>query len=472
MPEGADHRKGILLVTTLASFLTPFASSSINVALPAIGGEFRLDPIVLSWVGLSFLLSAAVFLVPAGRLGDIYGMKKLFVGGIGIYTAASLACGLAPSAVLLLGARALQGAGGAMLFATSVAILMSVYPPQERGKVLGINVTAVYVGLSLGPFAGGVLTQHAGWRSVFLTTVPVGVVVLALAPRWLRGEWAMSRGERFDLAGSLMYGASLVSLMYGFSLLPSASGAWFIAAGIGGLFGFLQWELRTAHPVWNCRVFRGNIAFLFSNASAFINYSATSGVTFLLSLYLQYVRGLDPQHAGTVLVAQPLMMALFSPMAGRLSDRVQPRVMSSLGMALTSLALGYFVLLDDATPQWHIIAGLMVLGLGFALFSSPNTNAVMSSVEKKHYGIASATLGTMRLIGQMFSLGIVMLLFAVVMGPVHISPETRGLFVKSVRIAFLLFALLCAAGVPASLARGKVRRAGSIEDQKVHGGKR
>jgi EmrB/QacA subfamily drug resistance transporter len=461
--DRTEHRRGVLLVTTLASFLTPFMSSSINVALPAIGSEFRLDPIVLSWVGLSFLLSAAVFLVPAGRLGDIYGMKKLFVGGMGVYTIASIACGVAPSAVLLIGARALQGAGGAMLFGTSVAILISVYPPHERGKVLGINVAAVYAGLSSGPFVGGVLTQQAGWRSVFLATVPVGIAVLALAPRWMRGEWAMSRGDRFDLIGSLIYGASLVSLMYGFSLLPSVSGGWFILAGIAGLIGFLQWELNTTHPVWNFRVFRGNTGFLFSNASAFINYSATFGVTFLLSLYLQFVRGLDPQQAGTVLVAQPVIMALFSPVAGRLSDRIEPRIIASLGMAVSSLALGFFALLDNATAQWQIVGGLMMLGLGFALFSSPNTNAVMSSVEKVHYGIASATLGTMRLIGQMFSLGIVMLLFAVIMGPVHISAETQGMFLKSVRLAFLLFAVLCAAGVPASLARGRVKREEAVE---------
>lgn len=457
MSMSHEHQRGVLLVTTLSSFLTPYMSSAVNVALPAIGGEFRLDPIVLSWVGLSFLLSAAVFLVPAGRLADIHGMKKFFIGGMALYTAASLACGFASGAALLIGARALQGAGGAMLFGTGVAILISVYPPEARGKVLGINVAAVYVGLSVGPFAGGILTQQLGWRWVFLSTVPVGLLALVLAPRWLEGEWAMSRGDRFDVPGSVIYGASLVSLMYGFSVLPSASGAWLILAGIAGFFGFLQWEMRVAQPVWNIRVFKGNVAFLFSNASAFINYSATFGVTFLLSLYLQYVLNMSPQGAGTILVAQPIVMALFSPLAGRLSDRIQPRLMASLGMAVTSLALGFFALLDASTPRWQVVAGLMVIGLGFALFSSPNTNAVMSSVERRHYGIASATLGTMRLIGQMFSLGIVMLLFAVIMGPVHISPETEGAFIRAVRLAFLLFALLCAAGVPASLARGRVK---------------
>jgi hypothetical protein len=204
-----------------------------------------------------------------------------------------------------------------MLFATGVAILISVYPAHERGKVLGINVAAVYVGLSMGPFVGGILTQQAGWRSVFLSTVPLGVLALVVAPRWLKSSWAASPDDRFDIGGSVIYGATLVSLMYGFSLLPQLSGIWFIVAGAACLVVFLQWELKVAHPVWNIRVFRGNFAFLFSNASAFINYSATFGVTFLLSLYLQYVRALDPQHAGTILVAQPLVMALFSPMACR-----------------------------------------------------------------------------------------------------------------------------------------------------------
>jgi EmrB/QacA subfamily drug resistance transporter len=457
MTGSYEHRRGVLLVTTLASFLTPFMSSSVNVALPAIGGEFRLDPIILSWIGLSFLLSAAVFLVPAGRLGDIYGMKKLFIGGMAVYTVASVASGLAPSAGFLIGARLMQGMGGAMLFGTGVAILISVYPPQERGKVLGINVAAVYTGLSMGPFVGGILTQQLGWRWIFLSTVPVGVLVLFLAPLWLKGEWATSRGDRFDLRGSAFYGASLVSLMYGFSLLPSASGGWLILLGVAGFIGFLQWELRVAHPVWNIRVFKGNVPFLFSNASAFINYSATFGVTFLLSLYLQYVQKLSPQAAGTVLVAQPVVMAVFSPLAGRLSDRIQPRVLASVGMGMTALALGYFAFLDSSTPRWEIVTGLMVIGFGFALFSSPNTNAVMSSVERRHYGIASATLGTMRLIGQMFSMGIVMLLFAVILGPVRISAENQGSFLSAVRAAVLLFALLCAIGVPASLARGTVR---------------
>ncbi|MBP1599769.1 MAG: putative transport protein [Acidobacteria bacterium] len=457
MDDHADHRKGVLLVTTLGSFLTPFMSSSVNVALPAIADEFGLDPILLSWVGLSFLLSAAVFLVPVGRLGDIHGMKKLFLAGMALYTVASLGCGLSPSAPLLIVSRALQGAGGAMLFGTGMPILISVYPPHERGKVLGINVAAVYVGLSMGPFVGGIITQHVGWRALFLWTVPIGLLFLVVAPRWLKGEWAVSRGDRFDAAGSALYAGALVALMYGFSLLPAVSGAWLVAGGLAGFWVFFRWELRTAHPVWNIRVFRGNFPFLFSNASAFINYSATFGVTFLLSLYLQYVRHLNPQDAGTILVAQPVVMALFSPLAGRLSDRIPPRMMASAGMALTSVALAFFAFLHESTPHWQIVAGLIVLGLGFALFSSPNTNAVMSSVEKQHYGIASATLGTMRLTGQMFSLGIVMLLFAVMMGPVHIQPGTQHLFLKTVRVAFLSFALLCAAGVPASLARRRAR---------------
>jgi MFS family permease len=197
--------------------------------------------------------------------------------------------------------------------------------------------------------------------------------------------------------------------------------------------------------------------FAFSNLAALINYSATSAVTFLISLYLQYVKGLDPQQAGIVLIAQPVMMALFSPVAGRLSDSVEPRILSSAGMGIISVMLALISFVGPETPITLLVLCLLFLGFGFALFSSPNTNAVMSSVEKRLYGVASATLGTMRLTGQMLSMGIVMVIFAVTMGGTRITPEYYPSFLQSMRLAFVIFSVLCVVGVFASLARGKVR---------------
>jgi len=452
-----DTKKSVLFVATLGSFLTPFMGSSVNIALPSIGREFFMDAVILSWVNTLYLLAAALFLVPFGRLADIYGRKKIFTHGILIYTVSSLLCGVSPFTSFLLVSRILQGMGAAMIFGTAVAILTSVFPASERGKVIGINVAATYSGLSLGPFLGGFLTQQLGWRSIFLINVPLGLVVLVLVMTRLQGEWAGSPGEKFDGAGSIIYGVTLVTIMYGISLLPSGKALWFILAGFSGAFMFFVREVKTDTPVLNMNLFRQNIVFAFSSLAALINYSATFAVAFLLSLYLQYLRGFNPQEAGLILVCQPVVMVLFSPFAGRLSDRIEPRIVASFGMTLTTLALVTFTLLGETTRIISVIAWLALLGTGLAFFSSPNTNAIMSSVDKSAYGIASAMVGTMRLLGQMTSMGIAMLVIAVYVGKVEITPEYYLLFLKSAQVVFTIFAVMCFGGIFASLARGKMR---------------
>ena len=457
MPNNVG-KNSALFVTTVSSFITPFMASSVNIALPSIGKEFAMDAILLSWVGLSYSLAAAMFLVPFGRAADIVGRKKVFTYGVVIHTITSLLSAIAPSAIWLIGFRAMQGVSGAMIFGTSVAILTSVYPAGERGKALGINVGSVYLGLSLGPSVGGFLTQHLGWRSIFLCAIPLGIPILAAIPWKLKEEWAEAEGERFDFVGSVVYGLALLALMYGFSRLPATLGAWLILLGILGILAFVLWEGRTPSPVLNVSLFRNSTVYTFSNLAALINYSATSAVGFLLSLYLQNVKGLDPQTAGIVMIAQPVMQAIFSPFTGQLSDRVEPRLVASTGMGLNVIGLVLFISLGEKTPLALIVLSLVLLGFGFALFSSPNTNAIMSAVEKKYYGVASATLGTMRLVGQMLSVGIAMLVFATVLGRVQITPESYPLFIRSSQIIFTVFALLCLGGVFASLARGKLRK--------------
>ncbi len=456
--ESTGLRKSVLLVATLASFLTPFMSSSINVALPSLGREFGMDAILLSWVATSFLLAAAMFLVPFGRVADIQGRKKIFTCGMIVYLVASLFCALSTSPSLLISFRVLQGVGSAMIFGTSVAILTSVFPPGERGKALGINIAAVYSGLSLGPFLGGFLTQHFGWRTIFLVNILLSLIIILFITLRLKGEWAEARGERFDWTGSAIYSLSLVAVMYGFSRLPALAGALFLSGGILGIFAFIRWESRVRNPVLNVNLFRGNRVFAFSNLAALINYSASAAVAFLLSLYMQYVKGVSPQNAGLILVSQPVIQAIFSPFAGKLSDRVEPRVVASLGMGTTAAGIFLLSFLNEKTAFMFIVGCLMLLGLGFALFSSPNTNAIMSSVDKKFYGVASGTVATMRLVGQMLSMGIAMLLFSVFIGRVKIAPEHSALLVKSVKVALSIFAALGCGGIFASLARGRINK--------------
>lgn len=446
-----------LIAATLTSFLTPFMGSAVNIALPTIGKQFDLDAILLSWVTLSFSLAAAVFLVPFGKLADIYGRKRIFALGTLLFTFSTLLVGLAQSVTMLLAFRVTQGIGSAMIFGTGVAILTSVYPPGERGRILGLNVTAVYLGLSLGPSLGGLLTEQLGWRSVFLATVPIGLAALAYVAWGLKGEWAEARGESFDLAGSAIYSVALVTIMLGFSRLPKLLGGGLILGGLAGIGLFAAWEMRTRNPVLDVGLFSRNRVFAFSNLAALINYSATAAVGFLLSLYLQYIKGLTPQQAGFVLIAQPVMQALFSPLAGRLSDRVEPRVVASTGMAISAIGLFLLVWVGNTTPLAWIVFCLMLLGFGFALFSSPNMNAIMGSVERRLYGVASGMLGTMRLVGQTFSLGVAALLFALYIGNVKIEPQYYPQFLASVKTAFAILTVLCVGGIFASLTRGKLR---------------
>jgi Major Facilitator Superfamily. len=320
---------------------------------------------------------------------------------------------------------------------------------------LGINVASVYFGLSVGPFLGGLLTEYFGWRSIFLAAIPLVILILYLIFTKLEGDWAEAKGEKFDFVGALIYCFSIVSIMYGFSLLPSFMGLGVLLAGVIGLAAFVQWEMRVDYPVLAIGMLRKNTVLTFSSLAAFINYSATFATGFILSLYLQYIKGLNPHYAGLVLISQPVMMALFSPFAGRLSDRFEPHIVASSGIGLITAGLLLFMFLDEKTTLGFIIIPLIISGLGFAFFSSPNTNAVMGSVEKKFFGIASGILATMRSTGMMFSMGITMVIFALYIGRVEITPQCYPQFLKSVKVIFTVFTVLSFGGIFASLARGK-----------------
>ncbi len=456
--EPAAPRRLVLVITTLGAFLTPFMSSSINIALPAIGREFGLNAKLLGWVATSFLLAAAVFLVPFGKLADLRGRKKILTWGIGLYALTSFLCAVAPSAALLIVFRGGQGLAGAMIFSTAIALLTSVYPSSERGRVLGINTAATYIGLSLGPFGGGLLTQGFGWRSLFVVNGVLAALLLLLITAVLRGEWAAERKERFDAAGAGIFALFLLGLMYGLSRMPRPSGLAILIVGLAAGVAFILWEERAAFPVLNINLFRRNTVFAFSNLAALINYSATFAVAYFISLYLQEVKGLSPRQAGIVLVVQPVIMAVFSPLTGRLSDKVEPRLLASAGMALSALGLFLFAFLGAGTTTAYVAAGLAFLGSGFALFSSPNVNAIMSSVDRGAYGVASATLATMRLTGQMLSMGLAILILSLTLGPARITPARIPDFLRALRFAFLLFSALCALGVLASHARGRMAR--------------
>jgi len=450
-------RRSVLLVATMASFLTPFMGSAVNIALPSIGEEYALDAVLLTWVATAYLLAAAMFLVPFGRLSDLMGRKRIFLWGMVVITILSLALGLSPSGEMVVVLRFVQGIGAAMVFGTGLALLTSVYPKEDRGKVLGINVAAVYVGLSVGPFVGGLITQELGWRWVFFLIVPMGVLVIGTVLWKLKGDIAGAKGEPFDLPGAVMYSLAITFVLLGFSSLPGTLGIALLVAGLLGTFLFIFWGYYAQSPLLDIKLFLHNRVFAFSNLTALIHYSATFAIAFLLSLYLQIVKGMPPTQAGLVILVQPILMAIFSPLTGRLSDSVEPRLVASLGMTLTTGGLAMLTFLTKDTEILMITLSLVIIGIGYSLFSSPNTNAIMSAVEPRSYGVASGTVGTMRLLGQVFSMGIATMLFAVFLGREQITPELEDEFMMAVNVAFAIFTFLCFLGIFASLARGKLR---------------
>jgi len=458
LSENQAQEKAALFVATLTSFMGPFIISSVNVALPAIQKEFNADAIQLSWIATSLLLASAVMLVPVGKIADIHGRKRIFAWGLVLFTASSVFAGFSGSVGMLIFFRVIQGSASAMFTTTGMAILTSIFPPQKRGRAIGIYVSAVYIGLSVGPFAGGILTQHIGWRSLFFLVAPFGIASLYITLKYLKGEWADARGEKLDVVGSVLYGISILSLVYGASILPDIKAAYLIIAGMLCLGIFIWQELRIQFPVFEVRLFSENKLFTFSSLAALINYSATFAVAFLLSLYLQYIKGMPPQIAGTVLVAQPIVMAVFSPLAGRLSDRIEPRKIASTGMTVTALGLFLFLFINNDTNIFYIIGILVMLGFGFAMFSSPNMSAIMGSVEKRFFGIASGSVATMRLLGQMTSMAIAMVTFSIFIGREEITPANYDLFLHGVKVCFTISAGLCVVGVFFSFFRGKLRK--------------
>ncbi len=445
---------GLIVLTMLASFITPFMGSSVNLALPQISAEFGMHAESMSWIAMSYILASAVFLLPFGALSDIVGRKKIFITGMVIFSVSCLLGAVSTSSVMLITFRVLQGLGSSMVFGTSMAMVTAAVPPEKRGRAIGIVVFAVYSGLAVAPVVGGLMTQFLGWRSIFWLSFTVCSLVSLGAFFWIHGDAIDKKSTTFDYGGSFIYIVSLSLFMYGFSKITELHALIMAISGIAGLTAFLIFEKKRINPVFNATLFMSNRIFAFSNLAALINYAATFAVGFMISLYLQYAKGMTPAEAGSTLIAQPVVMAITAPLAGRLSDRYQARWLSSLGMAIIVAGLLPFVFIGFNTSLTVIVVSLLILGTGFGIFSSPNTNAVMSSIEKPLYGVASATLGTMRLTGQMLSMGIASLAVHLFVGNNTIGSANIVSFIDAVRLVFIVFCVLCFAGIFASLARG------------------
>lgn len=443
-----------LAIAMITSFISTFSGSALNLSIPDIGAEFNFTVASIGWIVNGFILASAAFSVPFGRLADITGRGRILIWGIAIFSLSSGAGGFATSMGFLITARVVQGLGSAMIFSTNTAVLISVFPPEKRGKVLGYSIAATYTGLTTGPVLGGLLNHHFGWRSIFFLTFIAGIIVFFIAlyklPKTVRG----SNGHKLDIFGNILYISTIVSIMYGLSVLSSVSAAkYLISLGVVLFVIFIYRELKVDNPIIQVSLFRKNRSYLLSNLAALLNYGATYAVGYLMSIYLQVVKGFDSQISGLILISQPLIMALLSPYAGRLSDRISPFKLASLGMALCTLGLVSFSFISVDYPIYMIIVNLLVVGLGFAIFSSPNTNAVLACVKQEDYGVASSILATMRTLGQSSGMAALTFIIANIMGDISLSDADPAILVSAMRFSFIVFTGVCAVGVFFSMQR-------------------
>lgn len=439
----------ILLICTILSFFSVFAVNAVMVVIPSIASEFHMSNIVQNWVTIIFLLVVAVISVPAGQISGKYGLKKVTIFSIILFIIISIVNVLVTSAEEFLVCRLLLGISLALLNVTSMAMVVSAFKPEERGKALGINITGVYIGLSLSPVLGGILNYQLGWRSVILFGVPFLFVILGLLLTKIDEEWITFENIPIDIKGAVSYGIGIVLFMYGFTILNKPLGVILTILGIIVLIVFGLIELKQDNPVFDVRFFK-NRKFLSSNFASLCAYLATFAVTTILNYHLQYIKGFDSQSSGIILLVAPLCQVVLAPIAGRLSDKYVPQILAAIGMGLGTISLLLFSFLNTETPLEFLIISMIIYGVGFGLFSPPNTNVIMSSVPPKNTSVASAAVATMRTVGQAMSMGILTLVFAFVMGNVPIVEQYYPLLISSCNITCLICVVLCVASVFAS----------------------
>jgi len=448
------RRRNVLAAVGVGAFMSALDGSIVNTVLPVVSGQFRVDVTAIEWVVTVYLLVQSGLLLSFGRLGDMRGHKSIYLSGYALFVGASALCGFAPGVTFLVAARAVQAIGASMLIANSPAILTHVFPASQRGRVLGLQSTMVYLGLATGPPLGGWLTSLISWRAVFYINVPVGLLAFLLSWRFIPRDEPGKR-ERFDVAGAATYVFGLVALLlalnqgqeWGWTSAP-VLGAAVVGAAMLGVFAFL--ELRHRAPMLDLTLFRRR-AFTAPVLSAVLNYMGTSSTFFMVPFYLIQGRGLSPGQAGLLMTAQPIVMATTASFSGSLSDRIGSRIPATIGMVV--LAVGLFLLsrLGGAAPFGAVAAVLAVVGLGVGLFTSPNNSAVMGAVPQERRGVASGVLATARTLGNVLGVGIAGAIYATSLA--SSGSEAPPAVVTAVGWAILAAAIAAALGAVTSATR-------------------
>jgi len=455
-PLHIDAKWGVLIAVGAGTFMSALDTSVVNTVLPVVNQTFHSEIATVEWVIIIYLLLVSGMLPGFGRLGDLRGHKPVYIAGYILFIASSLLCALSPSVLALIGARAFQSLGAAMLSANSPAILTKTFPASERGRALGLQATMTYLGLITGPSLGGWLTDQYGWRSVFYINLPVGVIALLLSLRFIPKDVPKMIVEKFDWWGAVTFLCGLVSLLLG--LNRGHDWGW-TSPAILGLFAtatimlalFLRIETHSPAPMLDLSLFRSR-SFTASISSAVLNYICVYSILFLMPFYLIQGRGLSPSQAGLLLTAQPIIMAIVAPISGTLSDSIGARLPGVAGMGI--LAFGFFLLsrLNATSPYSAVGLSLAVTGLGIGTFISPNNSALMGSAPHNRQGIAAGMLATARNVGMVLGVGLAGAIFTTVLARGDAFAPTT-LF-NAAQTSFTAIILIAVLGMITSSIRG------------------
>lgn len=445
-----DLEKLVIFVSFITSFFAVFLSNGIVIGVPAIAQEFAMNNVIQNWVPTIFFLVVAVFTVPAGQISGKFGVKKSLISGLILYLLASIGAVFAFSTESFLFCRVLQGAGVAFVNVSAMAMVVQAVRPENRGKAVGFTVTGVYLATSLSPVICGFLVYNLGWKSMFYFIIPFLLMCIILLVWKIPKEWKTYENDKIDTVGSIIYSIGILLFIYGFTSLTTMNGLILTVIGLIILCIFGVYELRVKSPVFNMNLFK-NKKFTSSNIAALCSYIAVMVVTTILNYHFQYVRGWDAQKAGMILIITPIIMAVMAPNAGKLSDKIHPQKLAAIGMSIAAVALTILTFLDGKTPLYFVILAMILQGIGMGLFSSPNMNAIMSSVPPKDAPIASASQATMRTIGQTMSLGILTLVFAWIMGTLPLAHKYSGMILQSSHIICGISTTACIIAIFASL---------------------
>lgn len=453
--NSADKKQLVPLI--MAAFISPFMGSAMNLSVPAISSEFSAGAVSMGWIITSYLLTSTALMVPIGRFADIHSKKKVFVAGTVLFTVFSAMCAFSTSIGMLIFFRLCQGTGGGMLFSTNSAIIAENFPAEIRGRLMGFSVMFTYLGLTLGPVIGGVLNHILGWRSVMAITAVYSIPMIAVAVMFIQDNGhvaADSDSASADITGCVLYAAASAAFLYGltdFTTYDYAKVIFFCSLVLLALF--VLRELKAQSPMLDLRIFTESRGFTLSNVAALLNYGASFSISYMMSIYLQSVRGMNSSVAGIILITTPLVQAAFSPLAGRLSDRHSPYVLASIGMSLTCAGIVMLIFTRADTPMPYMLTAFAVNGLGFAFFSSPNSNAIMSSVKPNRYGVASSVMSTSRTVGQTASMAVVTMIVGAVVGNIALADAGTSSIMSAIHITFTVCAVLSGIGIVCSASR-------------------